>query len=91
MTVFWFSIVNYYRVYLDVEPKRIILNAANAELAEKTAKLADVRARVAKLEADRDKLVQQLNVANAERAKTSAEYEATNRIIILANRLSKAI
>ena len=48
----------------------------------------DVRHRVAKLEADRDKLQAQLNEAQAEREKSMKETEITGRIIMLANRLS---
>ena len=48
----------------------------------------DVRHRVAKLEADRDKLQAQLNEAQAEREKSMKETEITSRIIMLANRLS---
>jgi dynein heavy chain, axonemal len=82
-----FSIVNYYRVYCDVEPKRIILAQANVDLSEKLGRLQDVRHRVAKLEADHDKLQVQLNEAIAERRKSLKETEITSRIILLANRL----
>ncbi|OQV20869.1 Dynein beta chain, ciliary [Hypsibius exemplaris] len=81
------NIVNYYRVYCDVEPKRIILAQANTDLSEKLGRLQDVRNRLAKLEADRDKLQAQLNEALAERNKSMKETEITSRIIVLANRL----
>ncbi|XP_055341295.1 LOW QUALITY PROTEIN: dynein beta chain, ciliary-like [Paramacrobiotus metropolitanus] len=81
------NIVNYYRVYCDVEPKRITLQQANAELTEKMNRLAEVRHKVAKLESERDKLLAQLKSAVDERNKTMKETEATSRIIVLANRL----
>lgn len=67
-----------------------MLAQANGDLTEKLNRLQDVRNKVAKLESERDKLLAQLKEAITERNRSMKETEATGRIIVLANRLSKS-
>ncbi|XP_021270931.1 dynein heavy chain 17, axonemal [Numida meleagris] len=81
------NIVRFYKVYCEVEPKRLALEEANAELAEAQEKLSRIKKKIADLNANLATLTAQFEKATAEKIKCQQEADATNRVITLANRL----
>lgn len=81
------NIVRFYEVYCDVEPKRLALNTANAELAAAQEKLSNIKKKLQELEETLQDLTSQFEQATAEKLRCQQEADATNRTISLANRL----
>ncbi|OXB61088.1 hypothetical protein ASZ78_013651 [Callipepla squamata] len=81
------NIVRFYNVYCEVEPKRRALEEANAELAEAQDKLSRIKKKIADLNANLATLTARFEKATAEKIKCQQEADATNRVIVLANRL----
>ncbi|XP_070581054.1 dynein beta chain, ciliary-like isoform X2 [Ptychodera flava] len=81
------NIVKFYEVYCDVEPKRIALNQANADLAAAQDKLANIKAKIAELDANLADLTAKFEAATAAKLKCQQEAESTAKTIELANRL----
>lgn len=81
------NIVGYYRVYCTVEPKRIALAQANAELAAAQEKLRVITNKIQSLESDLAKLTAEFEKATNEKLRCQQEAEMTAKTIELANRL----
>ncbi|KAI9004406.1 dynein heavy chain [Hyaloraphidium curvatum] len=81
------NIVKYYKVFKEVEPKRLALEAANEELKESQAKLAAVQAHVAELDANLMLLKEQFEKATQEKLECTRAAKETSDTIALANRL----
>ena len=81
------NIVRFYEVYCDVEPKRRALEEANAELKAAETKLADVKAKVVRLEETLAKLTNDYQRAIDEKMRCQQEADETAKTIALANRL----
>ncbi|KAK7475395.1 hypothetical protein BaRGS_00033345, partial [Batillaria attramentaria] len=81
------NIMSYYTVYCDVEPKRIALAQANADLSAAREKLRVIKAKVAELEATLAKCQAEFEQATAEKLRCQQEAETTAKTIELANRL----
>ncbi|NWI70492.1 DYH17 protein, partial [Todus mexicanus] len=81
------NIVRFYEVYCEVEPKRLALEEANAELAEAQEKLTRIKDKIADLNCNLAALTAEFEKATAEKIKCQQEADATNRVITLANRL----
>ncbi|NXD84162.1 DYH17 protein, partial [Halcyon senegalensis] len=81
------NIVRFYGVYCEVEPKRLALEEANAELAEAQEKLRRIKNKIAALNANLAALTAEFEKATAEKIKCQQEADATTRVITLANRL----
>ena len=85
------NIVIYRDIVVTVEPKRIALEAANKQLAAANAKLKEVTELVAELQAKLDKLVAELNAANADKKDAMDSVDRGNRKLDLAQRLTGAL
>uniref|UniRef100_A0A2I2YF97 Dynein axonemal heavy chain 17 n=1 Tax=Gorilla gorilla gorilla TaxID=9595 RepID=A0A2I2YF97_GORGO len=85
------NIVRFYEVYCDVAPKRQALEEANAELAEAQEKLSRIKNKIAELNANLSNLTSAFEKATAEKIKCQQEADATNRVILLANRLVRGL
>lgn len=81
------NICRYYEVYCDVEPKRLALAAANAELSAARDKLKVITNKINQLEADLAKLTAEFEKATAEKLRCQEEADMTAKTIELANRL----
>jgi len=81
------NIVQFYRIFCDVEPKRKALAAANAELAAAEDKLAKIKAKIQELDENLAELTAAFEKATAEKLKCQQEAETTAKTIELANRL----
>jgi len=81
------NIVSFYRVFCDVEPKRIALAEANATLAAAETKLSGIQAKIAELDASLKELTDKFETATNAKLKCQQEAEATALTINLANRL----
>lgn len=81
------NIMKFYEVFCEVEPKRIALNQANAELAAAQDKLAVIQNKITELEKSLAKLTNEFEEATNAKMKCQAEADATNKTIVLANRL----
>lgn len=81
------NIISFYNVYCDVEPKRLSLQAANAELAAAEDKLSKIKAKIKELDESLAELTAAFEKATAEKLKCQQEAETTARTIELANRL----
>ncbi|XP_064623162.1 dynein beta chain, ciliary-like [Lineus longissimus] len=81
------NIVTFYRVYCEVEPKRIALNTANSELATAKEKLQGIQNKIQQLEESLGVLTAQFEKATAEKVKCQEEADRTAKTIELANRL----
>ncbi|GAB0197572.1 dynein axonemal heavy chain 17 [Grus japonensis] len=85
------NIVRFYEVFCEVEPKRLALEEANAELAEAQEKLSRIKNKVADLNANLAALTAEFEKATAEKIKCQQEADATNRVVTLANRLIRGL
>ncbi|KAF4517247.1 hypothetical protein B566_EDAN011631, partial [Ephemera danica] len=81
------NIIKFYEVFCEVEPKRVALAEANAELAAAQEKLRCVKAQIENLEAQLAKLTAEFETATLEKLRCQQEADDTNRTIELANRL----
>ncbi|KAK6478238.1 dynein heavy chain 17 [Huso huso] len=81
------NIVRFYEVYCEVEPKRLALAQANAELAAAQDKLSVIKSKITQLNANLAKLTSEFEKATADKLKCQQEADSTNRTISLANRL----
>jgi len=81
------NIVSYFKVYCQVEPKRLALEAANAQLAAAQEKLKVIQNKISALEEALGKLTAEFEKATGEKLRCQQEAEATNKTIELANRL----
>ncbi|GCC24108.1 hypothetical protein chiPu_0002508 [Chiloscyllium punctatum] len=81
------NIVKFYEVFCEVEPKRIALAQANAELAAAQEKLAGITRMINELDDNLAKLTAEFEKATSEKLKCQQEADNTNRTISLANRL----
>ncbi|KAH8084959.1 hypothetical protein JL720_7667 [Aureococcus anophagefferens] len=90
LTAFVLNIVTYYDIVITVEPKRIALAEANAQLEAANAKLKAVNEKVADLQSKLAILTDNLDVA--ERDKQEAlDVEKGQRKLDLAQRLTSAL
>ena len=85
------NIVNYYDIVLTVEPKRIALRAANAQLDEANDALSVVQARVAALKERLDVLTVEYNAAETQRLEAQQIADKGKLKLELANRLINAL
>uniref|UniRef100_H2YYC1 Uncharacterized protein n=1 Tax=Ciona savignyi TaxID=51511 RepID=H2YYC1_CIOSA len=81
------NIVNFYVIFCDVEPKRIALAKANADLQAAQDKLAVIKNKIAVLNSNLAELTAQFEEATAAKLKCQQQAEATQLTISLANRL----
>ena len=81
------NIVIFYDVFCDVEPKRIALAEANAQLEAAQTKLNGIMAKIKKLDEALARLTAEFEAATAAKLKCQQEADATNKTINLANRL----
>lgn len=81
------NIISYYEVFCTVEPKRIALAQANAELNAAQTKLNAIREKLKNLEESLAKLTAEFEKATNEKLKCQQEAEMTAKTIELANRL----
>ena len=81
------NIVSFYRVYCDVEPKRLALEEANATLDAAQTKLRGIQEKLAELDASLKILTDKFQAATDAKLKCQQEAEATALTINLANRL----
>ncbi|CAF1004056.1 unnamed protein product, partial [Didymodactylos carnosus] len=81
------NIVKFYEVYCEVEPKRLALEKANAELKAARDKLEIVNKQVAQLEEALAKLTAEYDTAMSAKQKCQEEADRTAYTISLANRL----
>ena len=71
------NIVQFYRIFCDVEPKRNALAQANADLAAAQTKLAGIKAKIQELDDNLKELTDNFERATAEKLKCQQEAEAT--------------
>ena len=81
------NILVYHDIYLDVAPKRALLQDAEKKLADANKKLASVNENVAQLVARKEAFQQQLVEATEEKNALIANAEATAKRLNLAERL----
>lgn len=81
------NIVQFYRIFCDVEPKRIMLAQANADLAAAQEKLTGIKAKIKELDDSLQELTSNFERATAEKLRCQKEAESTQLTISLANRL----
>ena len=81
------NIVMFYRVYCDVEPKRLALQEAIETQQAAEAKLSVIRNKIAELDATLGELTAKYESAINAKLKCQQEAEATELTINLANRL----
>lgn len=81
------NIVSFYRVFCDVEPKRIALAQANTDLQTAREKLVGIKAKIKELDENLADLTSKFEKATAEKVKCQQEAESTALTISLANRL----
>lgn len=72
---------SFYRVYCDVEPKRLALAQANADLAAAVDKLSGIQTKIKDLEEVLDKLTADFERATTEKLRCQQQADATNRTI----------
>ena len=81
------NILVYHDIYLEVAPKRAMLQEAEGKLAEANKKLASVNEHVSALNARKEALQNQLMEATEEKNALIAKAEATAKRLSLAERL----
>ena len=77
------SLHSFYRVYCEVEPKRLALAQANADLAAAVEKLRGIQNKIKALEETLQKLTDDFERATAEKVRCQEQADATNRTIKL--------
>eukprot|EP00762_Andalucia_godoyi_P002900 ANDGO_04168.mRNA.1 Dynein beta chain len=83
--------VIYYDIFCEVEPKRLKLAEANAQLDAANTKLRAVQAEVAALQAKLRDLEERFEKANAEKLAVQEQAEKTQNRLSLAQRLVRAL
>ncbi|KAJ1558852.1 Dynein heavy chain 9, axonemal [Nowakowskiella sp. JEL0078] len=81
------SVIQFYRVYCDVEPKRKALEQANVDLQTSQARLRDIQSKIAELDRNLADLRAKFEKATADKLKCEEEARSTQETIVLANRL----
>ena len=81
------NIVAYYRIFCDVEPKRMALKAANDELASAQDKLSKIQGKLKVLNDNLAELTREFEEATSAKLFCQQEAEETAQTISLANRL----
>lgn len=81
------NIVSYYRIFCDVEPKRMALKAANEELAFAQEKLSKIQSKLKSLNDNLAGLTREFEEATSAKLKCQQQAEETAQTISLANRL----
>jgi dynein heavy chain len=81
------NIITFFEVYCDVEPKRLALADANAQLEAANTKLAKIMAQIKTLDEALAKLTANFDEATSAKMKCQAEADKTKKVIGLANRL----
>jgi len=81
------NIMIYYKVFCEVEPKRIALGQANAELSAAKDKLRIITNKINQLESELATLTAEFEKATNEKLRCQQEAETTAKTIELANRL----
>ncbi|VDI07166.1 dynein heavy chain, axonemal [Mytilus galloprovincialis] len=81
------NIMKYYKVYCAVEPKRMALEGANAELSAAKHKLKAITSKINDLESELGTLMGEFEEATAEKLRCQQEADSTTKTIELANRL----
>ncbi|CAK8676513.1 unnamed protein product [Clavelina lepadiformis] len=81
------NIVRFYEIFCDVEPKRMALAKATAELQAAQEKLAVIKSKIATLNENLAQLTAKFEAATAAKLKCQQDAEATQLTISLANRL----
>ena len=81
------NIVSYYRIFCDVEPKRMALKAANEELASAQEKLSKIQSKLKSLNDNLAELTGEFEEATSAKLKCQQQAEETAQTISLANRL----
>lgn len=81
------NIIKYYEVFCEVEPKRLALAQANADLSAAREKLRIITNKINALEADLAELTAKFERATGEKLRCQQEAESTAKTIELANRL----
>ncbi|KAH8058729.1 hypothetical protein JL722_5961 [Aureococcus anophagefferens] len=91
LTAFVLNIVTYYDIVITVEPKRIALAEANAQLEAANAKLKAVNEKVADLQSKLAILTDNLDVAERDKQEALDAVEKGQRKLDLAQRLTSAL
>ena len=81
------NIMAFFRVFCDVEPKRLALETANAQLSAAQEKLKQIQIKINALEEALGKLTAEFEFATNEKLRCQQEAETTGKTIELANRL----
>ena len=81
------NIVQFYRIFCDVEPKRLLLAQANSDLAGAQEKLIGIKAKIKELDESLKELTDNFERATNEKIRCQKEAESTQLTISLANRL----
>ena len=81
------NIVQFYRIFCDVEPKRMALAQANADLAQAQEKLTGIKAKIQELDDNLQELTDNFERATQEKLRCQQEADSTQLTISLANRL----
>ena len=77
------NIVQFYRIFCDVEPKRNALAQANADLAAAQEKLAGIKAKIKELDDNLQTLTDEFTMATNEKLRCQAEAESTQSRFIV--------
>jgi dynein heavy chain len=85
------NIVKYYDIWLDVEPKRILVQESTEKLDKANAELAIVKEQVAELQAQLDELTEEYNKADADKKEAVDTAERGKLKLELAQRLTVAL
>mmetsp|Transcript_13327 Transcript_13327/g.19913 ORF Transcript_13327/g.19913 Transcript_13327/m.19913 type:complete len:1361 (+) Transcript_13327:1-4083(+) len=91
LTKFVINIVTYYDIVITVEPKRIALAEANAQLESANNRLKNVNEEVAQLQARLTDLTENLRIAEEEKQTALDAVERGQRKLDLAQRLMSAL
>ena len=81
------NIITFYRVFCDVEPKRLALAQANSDLAAAQEKLTQIKSKIKELDDNLAELTASFEKATADKLRCQQEAETTQKTISLANRL----
>ncbi|XP_059474542.1 dynein beta chain, ciliary-like isoform X3 [Neocloeon triangulifer] len=81
------NIIKFFEVFCEVEPKRVALADANAELAAAQHKLTLIKQQIQSLEGQLAQLTGEFETATQEKMQCQREADQTNKTIDLANRL----
>ena len=85
------NIVQFYRIFCDVEPKRNALAQANADLAAAQEKLSGIKAKIKELDDNLQTLTDEFTMATNEKLRCQAEAESTQARFIMIISLSSPL